>query len=256
MSFLFEEVIFGPIKSRRFGTSLGVNLLPTQHKICSFDCIYCECGWTENQQADAYSSRCLIKEALHQKVVALQKDGITPDNITWAGNGEPTLHPEFGAIVDDVMALRDQYFPNAQTTVLSNSTTLHLNSVFQALQRVDNNVMKLDAGTEEMYQKINQCKTGKTLSQITDDLCRFNGDLTIQTLFLRGNHRGVTIDNTTETEIAAWLKRVEKINPKSVMLYPIDRATPAENLERIDIETLQKIALRVEQLGIKTKIYE
>ncbi|MDD4848230.1 MAG: radical SAM protein [Bacteroidales bacterium] len=256
MSFLFDQVIFGPIQSRRFGISLGVNLLPTKHKICSFDCIYCECGWTEHPETDEYSPRQVIQEALKNKLSELQQKGIVPDNITWAGNGEPTLHPDFAAIVDDVITVKNQFFPTTQTTVLSNSTTLHRSDVFQALQRVDHNVMKLDAGTETMYQKINQCKVGKSLDQITEDLCRFQGALTLQTLFLRGHHHGVTIDNTNETEVAAWLKRVEKIAPKTVMLYPIDRATPAEHLQRMDRAVLETIATKVQQLGIETKIYE
>lgn len=256
MSILFDKIIFGPVHSRRFGISLGVNLLPVNHKICSFDCIYCECGWTETSELSQIVPRAMVREALQHKLEELKKEGVTPDNITWAGNGEPTLHPEFSGIVEDVIALRDQYFPNAKTTVLSNSTTLFREDVFQALQQVDNNVMKLDAGTVEMYQAINQCKTERTLDQITQDLCRFNGNLTLQTLFLRGSNRGISIDNTTETEFNAWLKRVEKIRPRLVMLYAIDRATPAEHLIRLDKTALSKMAESVENIGIKTQIYE
>lgn len=256
MSFLFDEIIFGPVHSRRFGTSLGVNLLPTKHKICSFDCIYCECGWTESNSTFEFPERVLIKEALEIKLYQLKNSGVNLTNITWAGNGEPTLHPDFAGIVDDVIALRDQFFPETTTTVLSNSTTLYRKDVFCALQKVDKNVMKLDAGTDSMYKAINQCNTDRTLEQITEDLCDFKGDLIIQTLFLRGKNNGITIDNTNEYEVAEWLKKVQLINPKSVMLYPIDRATPAFELEKIGTVELRKIADQVEKLGIKTEIYE
>lgn len=256
MSFLFDKVIFGPVHSRRFGISLGINLLPVNHKICSFDCIYCECGWTENFELEEIVPRAVIREALQKKMEKLKQENITPDNITWAGNGEPTLHPDFAGIAEDVMTLRDQYFPKTKTTVLSNSTTLYREDVFRALQKVDNNVMKLDAGTETMYLAINQCKTGRTLEQITEDLCKFKGNLILQTLFLRGSYRGISIDNTSEKEVQNWLQRVERISPKMVMLYPIDRATPVESLIRISKLELENIAEKVNLLGIKTQIYE
>jgi len=255
--FLFDELVFGPVRSRRFGVSLGMNLLPTAFKYCTFNCIYCECGWSHVEQSKnvKFSSRSDIRKALEKKLIELIDDEITPDNITFAGNGEPTIHPEFAGIIDDTIELRNKHFRKAKISVLSNSSMLHRRDVFNALQKVDNNVLKLDAGSEKMFRAINQVKSTVSLKQIIKQLKGFKENLTIQTLFIRGKYNGETIDNTTDEELKLWLSHIKEINPEYVMVYPIARATPADNLEKIPEDELDSIAEKVEQLGIKTKIY-
>ena len=254
--FLFDQIIFGPVRSRRFGNSLGVNLLPVDHKICTFDCIYCECGWTEEAMSKTLPSFQEISNHLEEQLIKMKSAGEAPDNITYAGNGEPTLHPDFSRIVDETIRLRDIYFPKAEITVLSNSSMLHRQEVLDALLRIDNNVMKLDAGSEEMFQMINQPKTKIDLATIVEKLKLFNGRLTIQTLFLRGAYKGKRIDNTSESEINLWLEHLREIKPARLMIYPIARETPVENIEKISIEELKKIAQKTKNAGFRTEVYE
>lgn len=254
---LFDKIVFGPVRSRRFGVSLGINLIPTTKKICSFDCIYCECGWTDDSQTNAFPSRETVCKHLEQRLIQMQEEHEAPDSITFAGNGEPTLHPDFAGIVDDTITLRNRFFPDAVITVLSNSTMLDKEEVFTALKKIDNNTMKLDAGTEEMYHRINRCyNKQQTLEHITQNLCRFKGDLIVQTLFLRGNYNGELIDNTSEEEVSEWLERIQRIRPRKVLLYPLNRATPAEDLVYVAPEELHSIADKVEALGIKAEVYD
>lgn len=255
--FLFSEIIFGPVRSRRLGVSLGINLLPTASKFCSFNCVYCECGWTDREQSASANlpSRLEIKTLLEKKLKELQKGGMKPDTLTFAGNGEPSIHPEFAGIVDDTILLRNKYFPEAATTVLSNSSMLHKAEIFEALKKVDKNILKLDSGTNEQFKRINLSNTKLTIEKLVDQLCEFKGDLIIQTLFLKGNYNGKLIDNTTDEEVNLWLSHLEKIKPRLVMIYPIDRSTPAKELEKISKGKLKEIAKRVNALGIKTEVY-
>jgi len=254
--FLFDQLIFGPVRSRRFGNSLGINLLPVDKKICSFDCVYCECGWTDDAQSQNLPKTEEIVQILKKKLLSMKQNSEVPDNITYAGNGEPTLHPSFPKIIDESIRLRDQYFPKAEITVLSNSSMLHRKEVMEALMRIDNNVMKLDAGTDQMLQMINQPKRKITIEEIVEQLCRFNGDLVVQTLFLRGTYKGNKLDNTTEYEISRWLEHIKRIHPRLVMLYPIARETPAQDIEKIGKAELNAIAARLDALGIKSEVYE
>ncbi len=255
--FLFEQIIFGPVKSRRLGISLGINLLPTDHKACSFNCLYCECGWTlpHGQEGFSFPSRTMVREALEDRLRIMAEKHSMITAITFAGNGEPTLHPEFPGIVDDTLKLRDMYYPGAKTTVLSNSSMLHKEEVLQALLKTDQPVMKLDAGTESCFQTLNNPRKGVTLMQIVDKLKRFQGQLIIQTLFVRGTHKNTYIDNTCEEEVQAWLGHIRDISPSLVMLYPIARVTPAEGLEKVPGNELLEIAARVESLGIAAEVY-
>jgi len=257
MTFLFDEIVFGPVKSRRFGVSLGMNLLPVNYKYCTFNCIYCECGWTfkNNKEKIKLPTREEIKNELHDRLIKMNSDGEAPDNITFAGNGEPTVHPEFAGIIEDTIGLRDQYFPKAEITVLSNSTLLHKKAVFNALNKVDNNVLKLDSAITNTFKKLNLPAPGITLDSIVENIKKFDGNQVIQTLFIRGYHNGEFIDNTTEEEVNEWLRLIKEIKPKYVMLYPIERDTAAEGLEKISKEELNHIASQVEASGIKTKIY-
>jgi wyosine [tRNA(Phe)-imidazoG37] synthetase (radical SAM superfamily) len=255
--FLFHETIFGPIKSRRLGISLGINLLPNDFKICTFDCIYCECGWTKESVPMNYQyvDSKEVKRLLENVLIDFSQRSKPINNITFAGNGEPTLHPEFIQIINDTIKLRDKYFPSTKITVLSNSTTLRDNSVIEALKKIDNKIMKLDAGSEEMYQLINQSLSNISLSEIVHNLQSFNGNLTIQTLFLRGNVNEKIIDNTTDFEVNLWLNHLKIIKPNSVMIYPIERDTPDSNIEKIGSEELNVIAEKVRNIGIKTDVY-
>ena len=198
-TFLFDRIIFGPVKSRRLGVSLGINLLPATRKMCNFNCIYCECGWTTDKTADksALPKRDEIYRALERKLSEMKSKKSAPDVITFAGNGEPTLHPDFPAIVDDTIELRNRYFPEARIAVLSNSTTITIPSVKEALLKVDQNILKLDSGFDLTVRVHNQPRVNVKVAELIGNLRKFNGQLIIQTLFLRGTHNGKSIDNTT-----------------------------------------------------------
>ncbi|NCA86912.1 MAG: radical SAM protein [Clostridia bacterium] len=256
-TFLFNELIFGPVRSRRLGVSLGINLLPVNRKMCTFDCIYCECGWTpDDDTAAPLPSRSEVAEALENRLLKMKAAGETPDSITFAGNGEPTLHSAFPGVVDDTLKLRDQYFPQAEVTVLSNSSTLHKPEIFAALNRIDNNILKLDAGLEATFQKINKPQASNlTLDSIVQNLMQFRQKVIIQTLFVRGEIDGEKIDNTKPAELHAWLGHIRQIQPRYVMLYPIHRATPAKGLEVVDKEELYRIADMLRTLRIKYSVY-
>lgn len=255
-TFLFNEIIFGPIKSRRLGVSLGINLLPTDYKFCTFNCVYCECGWTlKADKKIKLPAQEEVKIALEEVLQDYAENGKSIDSITFAGNGEPTIHPKFAEVIEDTIELRNLYMPNAQISVLSNASQLNKTKVTDALKKVDKNILKLDAGTEKTYQLINQAQSHLKFDKIIDYLKSFQGNIIIQTLFLKGSYQGQAFDNTTKEEVSAWLKLIKEINPQSVMLYPIDRDTPAEDLEKIDAAVLQEIANKVHDLGIQTEVY-
>lgn len=253
--FLFNNIIFGPVKSRRLGVSLGVNLLPVDAKICSFDCIYCECGFNTTMQESPLPTREQVYVTLETKLQEMVAANELPDVITFAGNGEPTLHAQFEGIIDDTIALRDRYCPEAKVSVLSNSTRMHKPAIFKALQRVDNNILKFDSAIDKTVQRLDR-PSGKQFSvewQL-EQFRKFNGNLIIQTLFLRGKLADGIIDNTTEEEVSAWLEALQIIRPKQVMIYSIDRETPTKGLEKISLETLNLIAARVRKVGIEVSV--
>lgn len=252
MTSLYSDIIFGPVRSRRLGLSLGVNLLPTTSKLCSFDCVYCECGWNSDHPGQRrFNAREDVERLLAETLQRMVADSTPPDVITFAGNGEPTLHPDFEAIIDMTLRLRDQYCPSAKVSVLSNATQLHRPDVCLALNRVDNNILKLDSAFDKSVKLINNPQSSSyTVERVVEQLCSFDGNLTVQTMFLRGEYNGERIDNTTQEEVEAWLKLIERIRPKQVMVYSLDRDTPCQTLEKVSKEELQKIAQRVEALGI------
>lgn len=254
--FLFDDIVFGPVFSRRLGVSLGINLLPISNKYCNFNCVYCECGWTEkNKEKNILADRNELKLRLEKKLKEIQGTVNEPQAITFAGNGEPTIHPEFAQIIDDTVELRDKYAKDAAISILSNASMLSKPKVAAALQKVDKNIQKLDSGVESTFVAINQALGSLSLPKIIDGLLSFNGKLIIQTLFMRGEYNGVTIDNTTPEEIDAWLKIVKKVNPEYVMIYPIERGTPAKNIEKIPKDELDAIAKMVEEVGVKAEVY-
>jgi wyosine [tRNA(Phe)-imidazoG37] synthetase (radical SAM superfamily) len=256
-TFLFDEIIFGPVKSRRLGVSLGINLLPTKKKICNFNCIYCECGWTMDLEkaVSRLPRREEVYKALDLKLSELRKRSVTPDVITYAGNGEPTLHPDFPSIIDDSLTLRDKYFPQARIAVLSNATTISNPLVKAALLKVDQNILKLDSAFDSTIKKHNQPRVEINAEELIENLCGFNGNLIIQTLFLRGTHNGKVIDNTTPVEIKGWLNAIERIKPSEVMIYTISRDIPeGTRLNKVPLSELKGIAALVESLGIRTRV--
>ena len=243
---LFDQIAYGPIHSRRLGTSLGMELMPLAHKLCTFNCVYCECGWNTPVSHPKLPTREEVKMALEARL----KEGLDLDVITFSGNGEPTLHPDFLSIIEDTCALRDQYCPKAKVSVLSNSTQLGRPDVVQALRLCDNRILKLDAATDEMMRRIDlPVNEHLTVKQIIEWLAQFNGDFTLQTCFLRGEHAGQRIDNTTPEELEAWYKAVETLHPKQIMIYVIDRKTPEENLTKISREEMETIAAPLRAKG-------
>ena len=255
-TFLFNSTVFGPVVSRRLGSSLGINLLPNNKKICNFNCIYCECGLTTEFSRNNFSlpSRTEVKKLLEKYLAGTGNAGEKVDTITFAGNGEPTLHPDFSGIIDDVLELRKKYLPAVKIAVLSNATMIHRPEIFKALLRVDFNILKLDSVHENTQRLINCPLTGYTVRKTLQGLKKFNGKLVIQTMFFRGNYRGMFIDNTVRKELEPLIEAYQEINPESVMIYTIARDTPHHGLQKVAENELKAIAAKIEKLGIKTHV--
>ncbi len=255
-TFLFDKIVFGPVQSRRLGVSLGINLLPTNAKWCSFNCIYCECGWTSKgpYNSSLFPSREKVRTELYNMLKKMKIDGKAPDVITFAGNGEPTIHPEFPGIIDDTVAMRNDLFPLAQIAVLSNASMIHMPGVFDALKKIEQNILKLDSGIESTIRFLNQPHESFSLKKTIEHLKKFKGKFILQTLFVRGRYKNRQVDNTTTGELNAWLPLVRELNPKQVMIYTIARDTPAEWLKKVPYNELEKIASKVEAMGIAVSI--
>ncbi len=238
---LFGSIIFGPVRSRRLGLSLGINLLPVNKKICTFDCVYCECGWTENRSADGLPKATEVLAALENKLHEMQTKGELPDAITFAGNGEPTMHPEFDFIMQETVRLRNKYAPAAKITVLTNSTQLHKQKVADAVAMADKGLLKLDSTDVKQFELINRAAKGIELSNVMRFIELFTGEKIIQTLVLRGESDGEKIDNTSEESLLALAAFVSKINAIEWMIYPIDRPTPEKQLEKLSKEEMDRI---------------
>ena len=255
MTALYNNIIFGPVRSRRLGISLGVNLLPIESKLCSFDCIYCECGWNDDHPGKRrFNAREDVRNMLDETLAKMVGEGTPPDVITFAGNGEPTIHPDFEAIIEDTIALRDKHCPAAKVSVLSNATQIHREDVRRALKRVDNNILKLDSAFDATVQLMNKPQGNYTVARTVEMLKMFEGDFILQTMFLRGEYLGKVVDNTTDEEVAAWLKIVEELRPKQVMVYSLDRDTPCQTITKVEKDELSVIGKRVEALGIPCSV--
>ena len=255
MTALYNNIIFGPVQSRRLGLSLGVNLLPIESKLCSFDCIYCECGWNGDHIGPRrFNKREDVREMLAATLNRMSDEGRLPDVITFAGNGEPTMHPDFEQIIDDTIALRDALCPSAKVSVLSNATQLHREDVCRALRRVDNNILKLDSAFDATARLMNNPAGNYSVAATVERMKHFSGEFILQTMFLRGEYQGQRVDNTTPEEVEAWLRRVEECAPRQVMVYSLDRDTPCKTLEKVAREELMQIAERVEALGIPCSV--
>ena len=255
---IYPSPIFGPVHSRRLGISLGINLLPADGKVCSFDCIYCECGFNHDHRPTLpLPTPKQVSQKLEEKLQEMTASGQLPDVLTFAGNGEPTCHPQFAEIIDDTIRLRDKYCPKAKVSVLSNSTMIHRQSVHDALMRVDNNILKLDTVNPIYINKVDRPNTAYDVRQIIERMKAFNGHIIIQTMFMRGTISSmvngqwsmVNVDNTGEEFVAPWLDAIREIRPQQVMVYTIDRETPTKGLEKASREQLDAIRDRVIALG-------
>lgn len=248
---LREETIFGPIYSRRLGSSLGINLLPTKGKICNFDCIYCECGWNADGRNDTrIPSRDEVREALEAKMLSLRKEGTAVDSITFSGDGEPTLNPDFALIVEDTLALRDRYYPEAVVSVLSNSTRVHIPEVLEALRKVDNPIMKIDAPSDELVAKINKPAPGYSIERVVEGLKGFEGEFILQTMFLRSKD----FDSSSPEVLGPWMEIVRELKPRSIMVYTIDRPTPEWGLEKFSFEQMSALVQPLVEEGFNIQI--
>lgn len=248
---LFSTPIFGPVHSRRLGVSLGINLLPPDGKVCSFDCIYCECGFNKDFRTRAkLPTRQEVRSALEERLKVMQMNGPTPDVLTFAGNGEPTMHPQFPEIIDDTLALRDAYFPKAKVSVLSNAAHINIPAVFEALKRVDNNILKLDTVDENYIRLVNRPVGRFSLSAVIDHLKAYNGNCIIQTMFLKGMYNGKHVDNTTDQYVLPWIDIIKQIDPQQVMVYTIDREAPDHDLLKATHEDLDRIVSMLTKEGI------
>src|SRR5574344_801122 len=250
---IYPSPIFGPIHSRRLGISLGINLMPADGKLCSFDCIYCECGYNKDFVPHLpRPTREEVRNALEKKLKEMHDEGIHPDVLTFAGNGEPTAHPDFAEIVDDTIELRDKLCPDAKISVLSNSTFIHRPSVHDALMKVDNNILKLDTVNPIYINKVDRpVNPHYDVNKIIEELKSFNGHVIIQSLFMKGKtDNKEDVDNTGEEFVKPWLRAVSDIKPSEVMIYTIDRETPDSHLQKATHNDLDTIRDRVIASGI------
>ena len=252
---IYPSPIFGPVHSRRLGVSLGINLLPADGKMCSFDCIYCECGFNQDfRPRQKQPTREEVATALEAQLSKMRQEGPSPDVLTFAGNGEPTLHPHFPEIIDDTIRLRNQYFPQAKISVLTNATQIVRPAVFEALRRVDNNICKLDTIQPDYIHLVDRPHPGYDVEAIIERLIAFGQDCVIQTMFMQGEYEGHSVSNVDDAFVAPWLSTLQLIQPREVMIYTIDRETPAHKLLKATPAQLDSIAERVRRLAIPCSV--
>lgn len=252
---LYNSIIVGPIFSRRLGSSLGINLLPEYGKLCTFDCIYCECGWNKEHDKDKKMPDCKeVAEALEAKLKELSAEGKRVDSITFSGNGEPTLNPHFPEIIDATLSLRDNLYPSAKVSVLSNASMIWKKEIRDALMKIDNPILKIDSAIESYVQFINRPVPSYSLEKTIENLKLFKGNFILQTMFLRGTVDGKSIDCTNEEHCSKWIELVRELKPREVMMYSLDRDTPAENLADVTPEEMRRIAEPLIKEGFMVQI--
>lgn len=250
---LREETVFGPIISRRLGTSLGINLLPEKGKICNFDCIYCECGWNKDGRDDTViPTAAKVRADLERMLLRLGEEGIRVDSITFSGDGEPTINPEFPQIIDDTLALRDRLAPSAKVSVLSNATRVHVPEVFAALCKVDNPIMKIDAPTNALVERINHPAPGYDVAKVVESLKQFKGDFVLQTCMLSSQE--YDFDSSRPEVLDGWMEIVRQLRPREIMVYTIDRPTPAQGLVKFTVEQMTSLVQPLIDEGFKVQI--
>ena len=250
---LHNSPIYGPVHSRRLGLSLGINLMPADGKYCTFDCIYCECGLNAHRHTTTpRPTRNEIAKALENQLKTMAADGTKPDVLTFAGNGEPTAHPDFPGIIDDTITLRDKYCPKAKIAVLSNATMIMRQEVFDTLMKVDDNILKLDTANPIYIDKVNRpVPPSFDIGKIISRMAEFCGHIIVQTMFMKGEAGGFDVDNTSEKYVGTWLETLKTIRPGKVMIYTIDREPPIQPLRKISHEVMDAIKAKVEKLGIE-----
>ena len=255
-TFLFDSTVFGPVYSRRLGSSLGLNLLPDNKKLCNFNCIYCECGLTprNSNNGNSLPERAVVKRLLEKRLSDPASEREKIDSITFAGNGEPTMHPEFPGILDDVLEIRKKFLPEAKIAVLSNGTLTGHDDIFQALLKTDLNILKMDSFNEATRKIVNCPLTPVSNEQLLKQYKRFRGKLIIQTLFFRGLYKGLYVDNTAPDELEALTDAYGEIKPERIMIYTIARDTPYPGLQKVNEKDLRSIAEIIGKRGIKTLI--
>lgn len=255
MTVIYPSPIFGPVHSRRLGVSLGINLLPADGKVCTFDCVYCECGFNaDHRPKQPLPTREEVRSALEARLQDMRQNGPSPDVLTFAGNGEPTAHPHFAEIIADTLALRDCYFPCAKVSVLSNSTFIHQPAVFEALNKVDNNILKLDTVDEAYIRYLDRPTGHYSVRKIIEGMKAFGGNCIIQAMFLKGSYKGKDVDNTSDKYVLPWLDAVKEITPRQVMIYTIDRDTPGRELRKATPDELNRIASLIREEGIDVSV--
>lgn len=243
--------MFGPIHSRRLGSSLGINLLPTKGKLCNFDCVYCECGWNKDGRGDRrLPTAAELRSTLEEKLKECRDAGTPIDSITFSGDGEPTLNPDFPEIIDITISLRDKYFPQAKVSVLSNATRIFREDVFDALRKVDNPILKIDAPTDVLAARINQPQGEYHIEDVVADLMRFEGNFVLQTMFLRSP----SFDSSSPEVLDGWMNIVRKLKPREVMVYTLDREAPAERLEKFSVEEMRTLVKPLIDEGFTVQI--
>ena len=246
-----EEIVFGPIFSRRLGSSLGINLLPEKGKICNFDCIYCECGWNRDGREDTrMPSAQELRAALDAKLSSCRDKEVKIDSITFSGDGEPTLNKDFPEIIDITLELRDRYYPEAKVSVLSNATMVHREEVFEALKKVDNPILKIDAPTTALAGLINRPYPGYSVESTVEALKRFDGNFVLQTMFLKSDD----FDSSAPEQLEAWMDIVRSLRPREVMVYTIDRETPQKNLMKFSAGQMRELVLPLIEEGFAVQI--
>ena len=247
----FDDIVFGPIFSRRLGSSLGVNILPTTGKLCNFDCIYCECGWNKDGKSDGCFPRLAeVEAALEEKMSKAAAEGVPVDSITFSGNGEPTMNPDFPQIVEATVRLRDRYFPEAKVSVLSNAVLVARKEIAEALKKVDNPILKIDASSDELVAKMNKPVGRYRLAEIVEALKGFEGNFILQTMFLRSKD----FDTTTKEALEAWMNIVRELRPREIMVYTIDRETPDKSLGKYTVEEMTEFMQPLLDEGFKIQI--
>ena len=252
---IFSTNIVGPIHSRRLGISLGVNLLPKDGKVCSFDCLYCECGWNADHRGGHLPDADEVMHELETKLQTMHAAGEALDVITFAGNGEPTLHPDFPRVIERTLQLRDQYYPEVKVSELSNATQIGKEAVRAALLRVDNNILKIDGAFDETIRLIDQpADSHYTVRQVIEWMKTFQGQLIVQTMFVRGEHNGQRVDNTTSQEVAAWCDLMREVRPHQIMVYSLDRPTPEPDLTKVSKEEMAQLVAPLVAEGFQVMI--
>lgn len=247
----FDEIVFGPIFSRRLGSSLGVNLLPSKGKLCNFDCIYCECGWNKDGISDkVFPEISDVEKALEMKMSKAASEGVPVDSITFSGNGEPTMHPDFPQIIDITLRLRDRYFPHAKVSVLSNATLIGRKAVAEALMKVDNPILKLDGSDDGLVMKMNKPVGHYSVDEVVDGLKAFRGNFVLQTMFLRS----ADVDTASPEALSRWMDIVREVRPREIMVYTIDRETPDKTLGKYTVEEMTAFVQPLIDEGFKVQI--